>query len=296
MKIIPAMFPNVTYLPGSPGALPNTAINQFFEEIGTDRSSVNEYVNQSKFNLAACRDDSPYFYELRKGISPDYAWLLGGVSTINLAVLVIPFARIRKKAGRKINLRVVTLPLTIFICIGLGFMIVEVTLFQKMILYLGSPTTSLSILLSSLLVGMGLGSFFGGEIFPDHIDRRLKVICTGIVLAGIALLLAYPIVLNNFMERGVTLRALLSFLMICPFGFLLGIPYPTAIQLLKRNSMEQYVPWMYGVNGTMTVLGSVVAVILSMSAGFTLSFLVGFFFYALVVIVVQNGSKVIAAD
>jgi hypothetical protein len=296
MKIIPAMFPNVTYLPGSPGARPNTAINQFFEEIGTDRSSVNEYVNQSKFNLEPCRDDSPYFYELRRGISPDYAWLLGGVSAINLAVLVIPFSRIRKKAGRKINLRVVTLPLIIFICIGLGFMIVEVTLFQKMILYLGSPTTSLSILLSSLLVGMGLGSFFGGKIFPDHIDRRLKVICIGIVLAGIALLLAYPIVLNNFMERGIALRALLSFLMICPFGFLLGIPYPTAIQLLKRNNMEQYVPWMYGVNGTMTVLGSVVAVILSMSAGFTLSFLVGLSFYALVVIVVHNISKDIAVE
>jgi hypothetical protein len=153
-----------------------------------------------------------------------------------------------------------------------------------------------SLLLSSLLVGMGLGSFFGRKICPDRIESRLKVICSGIILAGIALLLAYPIVLNNFMERGVTLRALLSFLMICPFGFLLGIPYPTAIQLLKRNSMEQYVPWMYGVNGTMTVLGSVVAVILSMSAGFSLSFLVGLFFYALVVIVVQNGSKVIAAD
>jgi hypothetical protein len=53
---------------------------------------------------------------------------------------------------------------------------------------------------------------------------------------------------------------------------------------------------MYGVNGTMTVLGSVVAVILSMSAGFTFSFLVGLSFYALVVIVVHNISKDIAVE
>jgi len=295
VKTIPAMFPNVTYLPGNPAGSPNTMINQFLLEVGTNRMSVDEYVNQSKFNIEPCKDDSPYFYKLKRGISPDYAWLLGGVSAVNLAVFVIPFARIKRKIEKKNRLSGVTLPLSVFICIGLGFMIIEVTLFQKMVLYLGSPTTSLSILLSSILVGMGLGSFFGRKIFPDNIHMRLKVICFSIVLAGTVLFITYPLILNNVMERGILLRALLSFLMIVPFGFLLGIPFPTAIQLLKRNNMEQYVPWMYGVNGTMSVLGSVVAVILSMIAGFTPSFFVGLLFYAVIVVLVQNDSKSIGA-
>ena len=59
--------------------------------------------------------------------------------------------------------------------------------------------------------------------------------------------------------------------------------------------MEHFVPWMYGVNGTMSVLGSVVAVILSMSAGFTPSFFVGLFFYAVIVVLVRNDSKTVSA-
>ena len=82
--------------------------------------------------------------------------------------------------------------------------------------------------------------------------------------------------------------------MISPFGFLLGIPFPTAIQLLQRNTMEHYVPWMYGVNGTMSVLGSVIAVVLSMIAGFTISFFVGLLFYANIAVLVQSNSKGIA--
>lgn len=59
--------------------------------------------------------------------------------------------------------------------------------------------------------------------------------------------------------------------------------------------MEQFVPWMYGVNRTISVLGSVIAVILSMSASFTPSFFVGLFFYAVIVVLVHNDSKNIAA-
>ncbi|MCB9247257.1 MAG: hypothetical protein H6613_01255 [Ignavibacteriales bacterium] len=42
----------------------------------------------------------------------------------------------------------------------------EIALLQKFILYLGSPTIALSILLGSLLVGMGIGSFLAGKYFP----------------------------------------------------------------------------------------------------------------------------------
>jgi spermidine synthase len=295
MKIIPAEFPHVTYLPGSPSGIPNTMINEFLEEIKTNRMSVDEFVNQSPFNIAPCEDDSPYFYKLRRGIPPDYALLLGGVSVVNLAVLLIPFVRISKTIKKKNETSGVTLPLIVFICIGLGFMIIEVTLFQTMVLFLGSPTTSLSVLLSSILVGMGLGSFNGRRIFPGNIHKRLKVISLGIVLAGFVLFVTYPLLLSSFMEHGIVVRALLSFLMIVPFGFLLGIPFPTAIQLLKRNDMERFVPWMYGVNGAMSVLGSVIAVILSMIAGFTPSFFVGLFFYAMIGVFVHNNSKSIAS-
>jgi hypothetical protein len=52
--------------------------------------------------------------------------------------------------------------------------------------------------------------------------------------------------------------------MILPLAFFLGIPFPTCIQLLRLNNREKYIPWMYGVNGAMSVLGSVLAIIISM--------------------------------
>ena len=51
--------------------------------------------------------------------------------------------------------------------------------------------------------------------------------------------------------------------------------------------MERYIPWMYGVNGAMTVLGSVLAVILSMLFGFTPTFYFGLSFYLIVPIVLR---------
>ena len=48
--------------------------------------------------------------------------------------------------------------------------------------------------------------------------------------------------------------------------------------------MEEHIPWMYGVNGAMAVLGSVSAVILSMTLGFTPTFFSGLFLYLVVFI------------
>jgi ABC-type enterochelin transport system permease subunit len=67
-----------------------------------------------------------------------------------------------------------------------------------------------------------------------------------------------------------------------PLGFFLGIPFPTGIQILNHENYKKYIPWMYGINGTMTVLGSVLAVIISMIFGFTVSFYIGLLFYAII--------------
>ncbi len=172
----------------------------------------------------------------------------------------------------------------VFICIGLGFMLIEVTLFQRMVLYLGALTISLLMLLSFVLVGMGSVTFYAREIFSSNISRRLRVICFSILFGGVLLFIAHPLVLDDLLESGNTTRELLSFLMIFPFGFLLGIPFPTAIQLLQKNNVEQYIPWMHGVNGSVSVFGSVSTIILSMQSGFAFTFVIGLFFYLVVVL------------
>jgi predicted membrane-bound spermidine synthase len=187
----------------------------------------------------------------------------------------------KKRIKRRSAVKVV-LPLAVFICIGMGFMIVEVSLFQKLVLYLGSPTVSLSILLCSVLIGMGLGSFFGWRMLKDNISDRLGAIGAAVVFAGTLLFVLYPPLFSRLLVYSQAFRSAACFIMIVPFGFLLGIPFPSCIQLLNQEDMKRTIPWMYGVNGAMSVLGSILAVLLSMIFGFTAAFFAGLIPYGVI--------------
>ena len=64
-------------------------------------------------------------------------------------------------------------------------MIIEISLFQKLILYLGSPTVSLSILLCSLLMGMGIGSYYSNKILTKNEIKKINLSIMAILIYGI---------------------------------------------------------------------------------------------------------------
>ncbi len=119
-----------------------------------------------------------------------------------------------------------------------------------------------------------------GTCLATDVRKRLHVVSIAIVVVGILLFVVSPVLLAKSLEFGLPLRAATTFLVILPLAFLLGIPFPSCIQLLAVGHKERYIPWMYGVNGSMSVLGSVLAVILSMLFGFTPAYFVGLVFYA----------------
>ena len=285
MKTMPNDLPAITYLPYNNDKIDPTAINQFLTKISYSKEAVQKYIEENEFDISPCKDNSPYFYKIKKGVPDNYLWLLLGIFAFNFIIVVLPSKLINKNTRK--NRRTVMLLLTIFICIGAGFMILEVSLFQKLVLYLGSPTVSLSILLSSLLIGMGIGSFWGRKIYQDNLKKRLTVVSLLIMITGTILFTLYPFILTKFLVYSLTFRSLACFLMILPFGFLLGIPFPSCIQTLKQGNMYELIPWMYGVNGAMSVLGSVIAVILSMTLGFTATFFSGLFLYLIVFILLN---------
>jgi SAM-dependent methyltransferase len=281
IKKLPRGLPSVTYLPYHLDEAANTPVNQILKLIKSNPDGLESFINEFKYNISPCWDDSPYFYKVQRGIPSDYLWLLFGVIFFN-AIIIFPPLSIIKKKMKRVDFKALLFPLIVFACIGAGFMILEISLFQKLVLYLGSPTISLSVLLGSILVGMGIGSFSGKRISPNDINKRLHLVCLLIVLSGIILFILYPIILNKLLVYSQAIRSILCFFMMVPFGFLLGIPFPSAIELLKKKRMEKFVPWMYGINGTMSVLGSIIAVILAMIAGFTPSFFVGLGLYLII--------------
>jgi len=293
-KSLPPDLPKVTYFPYLNNPVNNEVENVLLKALKEGRGSLEEFIAKNSSDISPVRDDSPYFYKVNKGVPHDFENLL--IATLIVAILsvLIPYMKIKSKSKKNKKNKEkenVLLPLFIFISIGIGFMILEISLFQKFILFLGSPTIALSILLGSLLVGMGVGSFFGEKIYSHDVLKRLKNISALIVIAGVLLFIIYPLILNELLVYGLTLRAIVCFVLLLPFGFLLGIPFPTGIQILKQNNLVKYIPWMYGINGIFSVLGSISAVILSMSFGFTLSFFVGLSLYLVIFVFLISGSK-----
>ena len=47
-----------------------------------------------------------------------------------------------------------------FLCIGAGYILIEMALIQKFVLFLGHPTYALTVVIFSMLVSSGLGSYF----------------------------------------------------------------------------------------------------------------------------------------
>ncbi len=293
-KSLPLNLPKVTYFPYQNNPVNNKIENVLLNDLKGRWHSLEELITKNSSDISPVYDDSPYFYKISKGIPHDFENLLIGSLIVAILSVLIPYLKIKsnsKKNKKKKNKENVLLPLFIFISIGIGFMILEISLFQKFILYLGSPTIALSILLGSLLVGMGIGSFFGEKIYPHHTIKRLKNISGLIVITGILLFIIYPLILNELLAYGLAIRAIVCFILLLPFGFLLGIPFPTGIQILKQNNLVKYIPWMYGVNGIFTVLGSISAVILSMTYGFTPSFFAGLSMYLIIFLFLISSSK-----
>jgi len=286
MEQLPDHIPTITYMPYQLENPDYSSVNRLLADIRQGTASLQSLTDRQAFDISPSYDDSPYFYKIERGIPANFLWLLGGVVLFNLLVIGLPYRHIAKrvKRGKKERKSSVRLPLLLFICIGAGFMIVEVTLFQKLVLYLGSPTVSLSILLSSLLIGMGTGSFFGNRIIPGNHKKRLIIVSIAIVVAGSVMIFLYPVILNTMLKYDLVYRAVAAFFMMLPLGFLLGIPFPSGIRMLEEMKLDQLVPWMYGVNGSMSVFGSVAAVVISMQFGFTPAFFAGLSLYGVIII------------
>jgi spermidine synthase len=174
-----------------------------------------------------------------------------------------------------------------FACLGLGFIVVEVGLLQRLILLLGKPIYALAVILSTMLLSSGCGSFFAGRFGPARLRARL-----GLLLGLAAVLITIyafflPTVLEALLGSRFAVRLSASVALVALPGFLLGMPFPSGIRALELAGQQRLVPWMWGINGAMSVLASVTAIILAIELGYTAVFLLGAACYALAALLLQ---------
>jgi hypothetical protein len=251
----------------SPGGLSFGGIVERFSAQGLDISPVT--------------DDSPFFFKFETGIPDPVAIVLGSSSVMVLLAVAAPLL-LRRRArppGRLARLRRRAAPpgttpsparfLVLFVLLGAGFMLAEISLVQKLVLFLGQPVLALAVLLASLLTGLGVGSLYSGRIDPQGMARAIGTVSVSItvVLVGYALLV--PMIFDQLLGSALAVRLLVAGLMLIPLGFLMGFPFPLGVRLLKERGMEGQIPWMLGVNGASSVMGSATAVALATTLGLT---------------------------
>lgn len=243
-----------------------------------DSNDPQRFARDYAYNVAPVNDNEPFFFftmktghmlPLLSQKSRSMDWKVNvGVITLGmllllsvaavLGFLILPMV-LRRPAGPTPSL----LALLYFIAIGLGYIIVEISLIQRFVLFLGHPTYALTVVVFLLLLSSGAGSLAVRRRMTGA--RRLRLLLAGIV----TLLLVYVFILPALLSAGVGLpfpiKLLISAGILAPLGFLMGMPFPTGLTLVET------VEWAWALNAAASVLGSVAAIVLAIQFGLTVT-------------------------
>jgi len=185
-------------------------------------------------------------------------------------VLIILPVAVRKRPLQDSRSRSPVRQLIYFGLLGLAFMFVELPLLQGFILYLGQPAYAVAFVLCSLLLFSGIGSRYS-----PHIPLRLALPTLAV------LIVALPPALRRLFDVTLGLPLPLRFgvtaLALAPVGFLMGVPFPSAIRLTESEQpashysqpLEGSIPWVWAVNGAASVVSSILAALLALTFGFS---------------------------
>jgi hypothetical protein len=152
-----------------------------------------------------------------------------------------------------------------FGAIGLGFLLLEIALIQRFVLFLGFPTYALSVVLFSLLLFTGLGSLASGRLADPR--RGLVVALAGACVLMAAAAFGLQPLLRALIEWPFAARVAVTVALLAPAGALLGMAMPIGLTRLA-GLHPGAVPWAWAVNGVASVLASVVAVAVAITWGF----------------------------
>jgi hypothetical protein len=253
------------YTPSHAGPNAFTSLIQSNDSIGFTRGYG--------YNIAPVTDNSPFFFftlkprQILASLSDSGAmdWkvnlgvaVLGMVLVISafavLAFLIVPLLVGRERGTPASSL-------LYFIAIGLGYILTEITLIQRFVLFLGHPTYALTVVVFLLLLSSASGSVLSRKWTRD--GRGLWLLLLAIIAVLVIYVAVLPAVLNVWVGAAFLVKLLLSGLLLAPLGFVMGMPFPTGLRALSGECVE----WAWAMNAASSVLGSVLAIIIAIQLG-----------------------------
>lgn len=249
-------------------------------------------------DLSAPTDDRPFFFHLvraRELLNPEL-WKPGGHLTGALGAVIVLGGLLAVVVLLTFLFIVVPLLLTLgraplkssaplaafFFLIGSGFMLIEVSQMQRLMIFLGHPTYGLSVVLFSLLLSSGVGSFFSQRLAQDFRPRLALKLLLFLVCVQLLWGKVTPYVVGFFASSTTPVRIGVSAIILFTLGIFMGTAFPLGMMIASRKSAE-LAPWLWGINGATSVCASVVAVVIALQAGISSAFWAGTACYAVAV-------------
>jgi len=235
-------------------------------------------------------DDSPFYFAIEKPWRMPGAiaermvkWLLG--PSMGMLALFAVFGRPRRKRVSKdadgasaIPAKTHAVPayvgsLVYFAALGFGFIAVELALLQHLTLLVGHPIYTLSVLLFTLLAFGGIGASLSSR-------WSMWKACAAVALIGTIEAIALPKLVPALLWLPLWGRIAVAILMIAPLGLAMGMPFPRGLKQTGEGSLPAP-PFYWGLNGIMSVIGSVTTVFVALIWGFQAAMLMGSACYVL---------------
>lgn len=286
----PGMEADVAGFPSGPDAY-YVKLVQAASEGGLDR-----FWRDYKYDILPTTDNRPFFFKYYKwsllgSLMSDTTGWAGAEGPLGLFILaslivsafvstvVLIFAPLWKFNRDGLGVPNVARYTLFFLCLGLGFMFLEIGFMQKFALFLGHPTYSIAVVLFAVLTFSGLGSLVAGRLRVSY----SKIIAASV--AGISVIVVLDTLLlhhlfNALLGYPISVRVLASVVVIAPLALCLGMPFPTGLRAMHEIHPAS-VAWVSGINGAASVFGSILAIVLAMAGGFSSVFLVSVGIYIL---------------
>lgn len=235
-----------------------------------------------EFFTAARRDSADY--KINKAV-PLLFGLVAVTIVATLIMLALPPLMLGSRLPRERGLRSF---LMLFVCIGTGYILIQVALIQKFVLFLGHPTHALWVIIFSMLVSSGAGSFYSRR-FAGPLGAGLGRVLVAVAAVVTLLALAATPFTTWAVGWPFAARVVATVLLIAPAGFVMGMPFPTGLGMLERRHAPS-VRWAWSINAAASVLGSALAIFFALYLGLRVTLLLGGLLYLLALIAIRQGT------
>jgi hypothetical protein len=277
-----------------PMLVPGQIMREPYSALLSGQINLDQFYSMFNTKVYPVTDDNPYFLSFEKPLPRAVEVLLYASFGIVAIFLLVPFAWMKQRGKEEEVLGVnkseigTATVIPYFAALGMGFILIELALLQKLILLMGNPTMTFALLLFTLLISSGAGSLFSPRIAKNNM-KNLVFVIGGIAGLGILYVFFLPHIIYSTIAEPVEIKSIVSIAILAPIGFLMGMPLPTGMRLLKVHRPD-YIPWMWAVNGAFSVLGAVLAIAIGIMYGSSLAMVLGILIY-LVALGISFASK-----